>query len=128
MSFEWIVQQKVFEALSGVISAPVYDNAPDETGFPYVTIGEAIANEWDTDNEIGQEVNFTINVWSRQDSSKETKLIQGEVYDALHLLRFVESGYHFTNNYFLSSTLFKNNDNITRQGVQEFKLTIEKVN
>lgn len=128
MSFELIVQQKVFAALNGNLSCEVYDTAPENSPYPFVTIGEAIANEWDTDNEIGQDVNYTINVWTREDSSKQAKTIQGEVYNILHLNRFLESGYHFTENYFLSSNIFKDTDSITRNGVQEFKLTIEKVN
>ena len=93
MSFEWVVQEKIFAALDGVISAPVYDIAPQKSAFPYVTIGQ----------------------------------IQGEVFDALHLIRFSETGYLFTENYFLTSQTFFDVDGITRHGVQEFKLTIERV-
>ena len=127
MSFEWVVQEKIFAALDGVISVPVYDIAPQKTSFPYVTIGEALASENGTDTTINQLVSFTINVWSDEDSSKQTKQIQGEVFDALHLIRFSETGYLFTENYFLTSQTFFDVDGITRHGVQEFKLTIERV-
>lgn len=127
MSFEVIVQQKLFDALNGVISCPVYDTAPENTTFPYVTIGDALATNNDTDTTINQLVSCTVQVYSRQDSSKETKLIQSEVFDALHWVRFSESGYIFTENIMLTSQTFKDADAITRRGVQEFKLTIERV-
>lgn len=127
MSFEWLVQTKTFEALNGVISCPVYDTAPENSEYPYVTIGDALATNNDTDTTINQLVSCTVQVFSRQDSSKETKQIQGEVFDALHWVRFSESGYIFTENIMLTSQTFKDTDSITRRGVQEFKLTIERV-
>lgn len=127
MSFEWIVQTKTYEALNGVISCPVYDIAPENTSYPYVTIGDALASNNDTDTTINQMVSCTVNVFSREDSSKETKLIQGEVFDALHWIRFSESGYIFTENIALTSQTFYDADGITRRGVQEFKLTIERL-
>tara|TARA_Y100000310_G_scaffold142034_1_gene141489 strand:- start:830 stop:1210 length:381 start_codon:yes stop_codon:yes gene_type:complete len=125
MNFELITQQKIYDALSG-ISVPVYDNAPQGSNFPYVTIGEVSALEFDTDNTIGQSSVFTVHVWSRQQGRKETKEIQGEIYSALHLLQFAEAGYIFTENYFVSSDTFVETDGKTRHGVQTFKLTIEE--
>ena len=127
MSFEWTVQTQIFSALDGVVSCPVYDTAPQDSSFPYITIGEAITQENGTQTTINQHVNYTINVWSRKDSSKETKVLQGEVFDALHLTKFSASGYSFTENICLSSQDFKDTDAVTRHGVQEFKLTIERV-
>lgn len=128
MSFEVIVQEKLFEALNGVISCPVYDTAPEGSDYPYCTIGDALATNNDTDTTINQIVSCTVLVFSQDDvSSKEVKQIQGEVFDALHWVRFSESGYIFTENIMLTSQTFKDADGITRRGVQEFKLTIERV-
>ena len=128
MSFGWVVQPKIFAALNGVISCPVYDVAPQNSNYPYVIIGDEISNENVTDTTINNQVVFSVHVWSQKDSSKEAKHIQGEIYDALHLTRFVDVDYAFTETYFVNSQApFIDSDGVTRHGVQEFKLTIEKV-
>ena len=128
MSFDLITQKKIYEALSGVISCPVYDNAPQGASFPYVTIGEA--NLTDNDTDSTQKCLYFLRdpyVWSQADGRKEIKTIMGEIYSALHLTKFSESGYSFTENYFLSSDSFVETDGKTRHGVQTFKLTMEIV-
>jgi hypothetical protein len=125
MSFDLITQKKIYEALSGVISCPVYDNAPQGSAFPYVTIGEANLTDNDTDSTQNVYISYVIHVWSRADGRKEIKTIMGEIYNALHLTKFSESGYSFTENYFLSSDSFVETDGKTRHGVQTFKLTME---
>ena len=125
MSFDLITQKKIYEALNGVISCPVYDNAPQGSSFPYVTIGEANLTDNDTDSTQNVYISYVIHVWSRADGRKEIKTIMGEIYNALHLTKFTESGYSFTENYFLSSDSFVETDGKTRHGVQTFKLTME---
>ena len=127
MSFDLVTQKKIYEALNGVISCPVYDNAPQGASFPYVTIGEANLLDDDTDTEQGVLISYVIHTWSQADGRKETKTIMGEIYNALHLTKFSESGYSFTENYFLSSDSFVETDGKTRHGVQNFKLTTEIV-
>ena len=125
MSFDLITQKKIYKALSGVISCPVYDNAPQGSSFPYVTIGEANLTDNDTDSSQSVYISYVIHTWSRADGRKEAKTIMGEIYNALHLTKFSESGYSFTENYFLSSDSFVETDGKTRHGVQTFKLTME---
>ena len=127
MSFDLVTQKKIYEALNGVISCPVYDNAPQGASFPYVTIGEANLLDDDTDTEQGVLISYVIHTWSQADGRKEVKTIMGEIYNALHLTKFSESGYSFTENYFLSSDSFVETDGKTRRGVQTFKLTTEIV-
>ena len=125
MSFDLITQKKIYEALNGVISCPVYDNAPQGSSFPYITIGEANLTDNDTDSTQNVYISYVIHTWSRADGRKEIKTIMGEIYSALHLTKFSESGYSFTENYFLSSDSFVETDGKTRHGVQTFKLTME---
>ena len=125
MSFDLITQKKIYEALNGVISCPVYDNAPQGSAFPYVTIGEANLTDDDTDRIQCVYISYVVHVWSRADGRKEIKTIMGEIYNALHLTKFTESGYSYTDNYFLSSDSFVDSDGKTRHGVQTFKLTME---
>lgn len=132
MSIAWAVQSAVFTKLDASLSTPVYDNAPQRedaaTGFPYVTIGEDTVNEWDTDTELGGNCTVTVHTWSRYRGRKETKEIQGNVYDALHRATdLTYAGYVFVGVDFISSDSFLDSDGLTRHGVQTFRIYIEEV-
>ncbi len=126
MSFETVIQSNIYAAISGVISVPVYDQAPQDVSFPYVTIGEANAADNDTDTDDTQLTNYTLHVWSRAFGKKEAQLIIGELKDALHLLKFSEAGYTFTENYRLTTDCFVDSDGKTFHGTITFKLNINK--
>ena len=133
MSFETVIQSNIYAAISGVISVPVYDQAPQDAPFPYVTIGDASAVDNDTDTDDTQLTNYTLHVWTRPDSGmkifgkKEAQLIIGELKEALHLLKFSEAGYTFTENYRLTTDCFVDSDGKTFHGTITFKLNISKV-
>lgn len=128
MSFPWVVQTAIYSALNNSVSCQVYDVAPQNSDFPYITIGQATAIVNDTDTTVSQQFEYTIHVWTEgNESSKECKLLQGEVFDALYLIKFSETGYKFTKNTFLNSDSFVDSDGVTRHGIQDFKLTIERV-
>lgn len=138
MSFEWSVQQAVFQKISAQAdivagSIPVYDDVPqvndagDPVNFPYVVVGDDSLINWDTDTELGCEIEITIHTWSRYDGKKQLKLLQGYVYDALHRADFTISGYHVTLCVFTDSDSFVDADGKSRHGIQKFNLLIEKV-
>ena len=127
MSFETVIATQIYTALNGVISSPVYEQAPQNVSFPYVVIPQINHAEDDTDSTTARECTYTLHTWSDDRSLKETQLIQGEIFDALHLLKFAEIGYTFTENYYLSSEAFTDLDGKTKHGVSTFKLTIQKV-
>lgn len=127
MSMEWAIQEKVFAALNDVISCPVYNMTPQKRPFPYVTIGQATNSVNDTDTTVNQNSVFSIHAWSQDTySDKEVKQIQGEVFNALYLIQFLDDDYSFTKNTFLSSQIFIDSDGITRHGIQDFNLTIQR--
>lgn len=127
MSMEWVIQEKIFAALNDVVSCPVYNMTPQKTPFPYVTIGQATNSVNDTDTTVNQNSVFSIHAWSQDTySDKEVKQIQGEVFDALYLIQFLDDDYSFTKNTFLSSQIFIDSDGITRHGIQDFNLTIQR--
>lgn len=88
MSFETALQSAIYSALNGdvVLSGlvvGVYDDVPqpadagESSQFPYVSIGEAVHTEWDTDTSLGDDITITIHTWSRYAGRKEVKEIQG---------------------------------------------------
>lgn len=132
MSFEVAVQNAVIDALKA--SAPllalvkgVFDNVPQSTAFPYVTVGEDNHTEWDTDEIIGSDCSITVHTWSRKRGRGETKNIQGHIYNALHRAELSHAGYRFDSVNFETSNSFMDADGLTRHGVQTFRVLIERV-
>lgn len=89
MSAEIEVQRMLSSALSG-IGLTVYDFAPQAADggsnakYPYVEIGAIILSEWDTATELGFNMLARIHTRSRSAGAKECKVIQGQIYAALH--------------------------------------------
>lgn len=109
----------------------VYDHVPqesdagDDSKFPYITIGEARANEFDTDDKLGFDATVVIHVWSRQRGRKQVKLIQDQVYEVLHRANLTIIGYHFLSMDQEFAESFVDNDGLTRHGVQQFRVLFE---
>lgn len=132
MSLEAAVQSAIYSALAA--SQPlldqvsgVFDDVPqDYNQFPYVTIGEAAHAELDTDTTSGHVVTAVIHTWSRQPGRRETKLIQGAIYDALHRAVLTHDDAEFIDCHFISSESFIDADGQTRHGVQQFKILLDQ--
>ena len=85
------LQKAVFSALSGTSAltaamgaSRIYDNAPANVAFPYVTFGRTTAYDWATGTEDGTEHLFTLHVWSKTKGKAETLEIMAIVKQALH--------------------------------------------
>lgn len=131
MSFEIVIQAAITAALKadGTLTAMVtgvFDNVPQGTDYPYVTIGEDNHNEWDTNTTLGSDCTITIHTWSQHRGRQETKEIQGAIYDALHHAELTYPGYSFILTDFVSSQSFVDADGMTRHGVQTFRVLIER--
>lgn len=132
MGFDVVVQTAVFEKLNNdvplnALVVGVFDSVPENTEYPYVTVGEDVQNEWDTVDSLGTDCTITIHTWSQGRGRKETKEIQGKIYDALHRAELSYSGYQFVLVDFLNSQSFVDADGLTRHGVQTFRVIIERV-
>lgn len=122
----WALQQAVFTRLSDALTVDVYDHAPQDVAFPYVTIGEDTAIPFDTDNSIGAESTITIHVWSRYRGRKECKQIQREIYNALHRYELPVTGAHLVTVEFETGRTFLDADGLTTHGVQTFRIITEE--
>lgn len=89
MSAEFEIQRAIYNALTA-LGLRVYDAAPQETDggsnatYPYVEIGAIIAAAFDTKERNGLDFVARIHTRSRSGSMRETKMIQGQIYDRLH--------------------------------------------
>lgn len=126
-------QRAIYNALSNdspiaaLVGNRIYDNVPQKTTFPYITIGESTCNDWSADDFSGMEVDSVIHVWSRQQGRSETKTIQGAIYNALHRSTLTVTGYEFVKCDFSDSQSFVDSDGKTRHGIQTFNLLIKEV-
>jgi len=118
-------------ALSALIVG-VYDNPTqagdpaDDSLFPFVTISDGTSQPWDTDTERGNECVAQIHVWSRASHSLEAKQIQDAIDDVLHRGTIAIAGSVFIGSDYITQTVQRDPDGITRHGVQEFKIIYEE--
>jgi hypothetical protein len=87
----WPLQQSVFAALAAdptltslIGPGRVYDDVPQSTALPYVTLGPATAQDWSTGSESGTEHRVTVHVWSGARGKKQAHEILGAIRAALH--------------------------------------------
>ena len=135
-SREYALQQAVYNklrantALMDALAARkggLFDNVPDKTKYPRVVIGEGTLIDWDTESDFGAEQTLTIHVWSDQPGMKETKMIMGLVYQALHEVAITPVGF---NSVFIRrefSTTMLDADGATRHGVLRFRSIMGEV-
>lgn len=137
MAFETEIQSAVYGVLSGDSTlmasvTGVYDDVPQAldpgaaANFPYITIGDAQHQEWDTDTELGTDATVTVHIWSRYRGRKEVKDIQALIYGLLHRANLIVSGYNLVGVDWIQSDSFMDTDGLTRHGVQTFRITIEE--
>ena len=99
----------------------VYDAVPQKTTFPYVVIGETIADEDGTQTYNGMDGTLTIHSWSEYSGRFEIKEIQRAVYNALHRKPLALDAGTNWELIFDTEDSFLDNDGETRHGIQQFK-------
>ena len=132
MGFEIAVQTVIYQKLASyapllALVVGVYDDVDEDQLFPYVTIGESTHNAWDTDNTLGDDTTISVHVWSRKSGKKETKTIQGEIYNALQRSNLTYAGHDIIAVDWVGSETFMDADGKTRHGVQTFRVLLERV-
>ncbi|MEM8987908.1 MAG: DUF3168 domain-containing protein [Pseudomonadota bacterium] len=128
----WEVQQAVYAALSAdsalqaLIGAParIYDDAPADAAFPFVTIGQARATDWHG-ADGGVEHDIRLYAWSRYAGRKEVKQIISAVYDIVHEGSFSVAGHRLVNSRFVFADIFRRQDGDTYQGVMRYRIVTE---
>ncbi len=83
------IQKAIYEKLTGnsqlmALIGGVFDNVPQETAFPFVTIGDIFASESSSLGKNGVEQKLSINIWSREAGHKQTAEIMDVIYGLLH--------------------------------------------
>lgn len=130
MSLGIAIQTAVYQKLSSDTNvtslAPVLDDVGEFQDYPYITIGEDVINEWDTDTTLGGDASITIHVWSRYKGRKEAKEIMGAIYNSLHRQQLTAAGYDIVMANYTTETSFLDSDGLTRHGVQTYRILIDQ--
>ena len=98
------LQKAIFEELgqdaelvSALGGAQIYDHAPANVAFPYITFGRTSIYDWSTGTESGTEQLFTLHVWSKAKGKKEALEIMDLVKARLAGASLDLSGHHLVN-------------------------------
>ena len=110
--------------LSSTYGASVFDDVPEDTSYPYITIGEDNITEFGTKDLDGTTSTMTIHIWSEYKGSKETKQIMDRIHDLLHDSSLSVSGFNLINMRFEFSDIMRDPDGITRHGVMRFRAVL----
>lgn len=116
---------------NGTTAPAIFDNYPQpgDTGaqlFPFVSLGEGLLGEWDTDDTFGGDGEVVLHVWSRERGRREVKTLQGYIYAALHRYNLAVEGYTLVALDWVSSESFMDPDGVTRHGVSRFRVLLEQ--
>ena len=108
-----------------LIGDRIYDAAPRDAVFPYLTIGQASLVDWSTGTEAGGEHRLVLHAWSRQRGKKESYAILGAVEAALHDRGLTLDGHALVNLRFEFAEVGRDPDGITYHGVIRFRAVTE---
>lgn len=95
---EAALQGALYSAISA-LGITTYDAAPQAAdggstaSFPYVEVGSIVMSDFDTKDRNGFDFVARIHTRSRSASMKETKLLQGQIYNLLHNGDLIITGY-----------------------------------
>ena len=121
----WALQQAIYTALTGdatlmSLITGVHDHVPQETAFPYVTIGEASAVDWRTVGHDGMEMTLVVHVWSRARGRKEAKQILAECYRIINDAKLTVPGHVLVWLHFEFSRTHLDSDGATYHGIARY--------
>lgn len=127
-NIQWELQKAIYQHLSADAAvkaeigepARIFDDPPQGTAFPYMTLGEAKATDW-KGVDGGLEHDLKLYVFSRYAGRREVKRILGVVYDALHDAGLALAGHSLINIRFVFGDVFRRQDGETYQGVARFR-------
>ena len=71
-------------ALTSVVGTRIFDHAPANAAFPYITFGRTSVYDWSTGTESGTEQLITLHAWSKSKGKKEVLEIMELARETLH--------------------------------------------
>jgi hypothetical protein len=115
------------EGVTAQVAARIYDNVPGDTGFPYLTLGEARVEDASAGDDEAHEHWLSLNAFSRSGGRAEAKAILGAVHSALHDAALTLDGFVLVNLRFQSAETRRESDGATWRGTIRFRAVTEPV-
>jgi hypothetical protein len=113
------------EGVGVLIGDRIYDIAPRNAAFPYVTLGRVSEIDWSTGTEDGAEHRLTLDVWSRQHGKSECHAIAAAIRTALNDAALPLDGHALVGLRCQSIDTQRDPDGITFHGVMRFQAVTE---
>lgn len=127
------LQKALFSALSGdaALSAligenKVFDHAPADIAFPYLTFGRTSVFDWSTGTESGTEQLFTLHIWSKTKGKKETLEIIDAVQNRLQQEPLILDDHSLVNLRFEFAEARYDDDLSVHHGLLRFRAVTEE--
>ena len=104
--------------LDGIVgNNKIFDNVPQDTGYPYVVIGNINVNNIGTKSLDGNDYSVDIDVWSQYRGKKQISEAMERIYNLFHDATFSVSGADMVTSQVRNTITLVENDGITRHGV-----------
>jgi Protein of unknown function (DUF3168) len=128
----WPLQQSIFAALSAdaalaALIGPgrIYDDVPQASPLPYVTLGPLTAQDWSTGSEAGTEHLVTVHVWSGARGKRQAHEVLAAIRTALHDQSLIVAGHRLVNLLHQRSEIRRAPDGETIHGTARFRAVTE---
>ena len=121
------LQKAIYAALTGdaTIMAKVtgvYDSVPQSQNFPFVVIGEADFDPFDSHTQDGFEGIVTVHTWARGHGRAQVLDLQDDLYRIIHKNYFSLTGYRVIVNRFQFQQTLVDPDGVTYHGITRFRI------
>lgn len=110
--------------VSALVGARVYDRAPENAAFPFVSLGPERAEPFDAQGTDGREIVWQIDCWSESAGRVEARAIMAAVAARLHEGALTVSGFAFVMGVLLSQRTLAEPDGARTHGVMTFRFIL----
>lgn len=128
----WALQREAYAALANDTAvaallggARIYDDVPQDTVFPFITLGTASVSDWSTGTEPGLEHRLDVHVWSRYAGKRQAYDVIEAVRAVLHDAALSLNGATLVNLRCQSFEVRRDDDGETYHGVARFRAITE---
>ena len=131
-SASWSLQRAIYDVLIAdepvlalLGGARIYDAVPDNSTFPYLTLGQTSVADWSAGAEAGEEHTLILHVWSRAWGLRETHELMAALRSALHERALTLDGHRLVNLRHEQSEARREADGLTYHGIARFRAVTE---
>lgn len=103
----------------------IFDHAPADIAFPYISFGRSSAYDWSTATELGSEHVVSLHVWSKAKGKKEALDIMERARALLHDQPLTLAGHKLVNLRLEFSEARFEEDHSVYRGALRFRAAVE---